>query len=199
MPDWMRSGRRDVRRWFATCLLAGLALAAPAARSADYRIAADRSYADFAVRLLWLHTINGRFTQIAGQVRVDPHGLATVDARIGVNSVVMDSARFRRWMLAPEFFDAAQYPTIHFVSDPVALSLLSKGGVLDGQLSLRGVTRPIRFELMPSTCGAITAGDCVIEAHGTLARGEFGMNGHRATLSDQVQLGLWITLNPETD
>lgn len=188
-----------MRRRFAACLLAGLALAAPAARSADYRIAADRSYADFAVRLLWLHTINGRFMQIAGQVQVDPHGLATVDARITVNSAVMDSARFRRWMLAPEFFDAAQYPTIHFVSVPVALSLLGKGGVLDGQLSLRGVTRPIRFELMPSACGMIAAGDCVIEAHGTLARGEFGMTGHRATLSDQVQLGLWITLNPETD
>ncbi|OOG57943.1 YceI family protein [Rhodanobacter sp. C03] len=188
-----------MRRWFTVCLLAGLALAAPVARSTDYRIATDRSYAVFAVRLLWLHTIDGRFMQIAGQVRVDPHGLATVDARIAVNSAVMDSARFRRWMLAPEFFDAAQYPTIHFVSVPLALSVLSHGGVLDGQLSLRGVTRPIRFELMPSACGAIAAGDCVIEAHGTLARSEFGMNGHRTALSDQVQLGLWITLNSATE
>lgn len=188
-----------MRRWFTTCLLAGLAFTAPTARSANYRIAADRSHADFAVRLLWLHTINGRFVQIAGQVQVDPYGLATVDARISVNSVVMDSARFRRWVLAPEFFDAAQYPTIHFVSAPVALSVLGKGGVLDGQLSMRGITRPIRFELMPSAGGAITAGDCVIEAHGTLARGEFGMNGHRTALSDQVQLGLWITLDPATE
>jgi polyisoprenoid-binding protein YceI len=188
-----------VRRWFTACLLASLALAAAAARSTDYRIAADRSHADFAVRLLWLHTIDGRFMQIAGQVWVDSHGLATVDARIAVNSVVMDSARFRRWMLAPEFFDAAQYPIIHFVSVPVPLSVLSRGGVLDGRLSLRGTTRPIRFELMPSACGAIAAGDCVIAAHGSLSRGEFGMNGHRATLSDQVQLGLRITLDPATD
>lgn len=194
MPDWMRSGRREAI--VAACLLASLALATPAARSADYRIAVDRSHADFAVRLLWLHTINGRFTQIAGQLRIDPHGLATVDARIAVNSVVTDSARFRRWMLAPEFFDAAHYRTIHFVSAPIAPSVLSSGGALDGQLSMRGVTRPIRFELMPSTCAAITAGDCVIEAHGTLARGEFGMNSHRTALSDQVQLGLRITFNP---
>lgn len=197
MPDWMRSGRREAM--VAAWLLASLALTAPTARSANYRIAVDRSYADFAVRLLWLHTINGRFMHVAGQLRIDPHGLATVDARIAVNSVVTDSARFRRWMLAPEFFDAAHYRTIHFVSAPVAPSVLRSGGALDGQLSMRGVTRPIRFELMPSTCAAIAANDCVIEAHGTLARGEFGMNSHRTALSDQVQLDLRIALRPAAE
>ena len=188
-----------MRRRFAIGLLAALVLVAPAARSADYRIADNRSYADFGVRLLWLHTISGRFMQITGEVRVDPRGLATVDARISANSIVMDSARFRRWVLAPEFFDAAQYPDIHFVSAPMALSALTTGGVLDGWLSLRGVTRPIRFQLMPVMCqAALTLNACTIEARSTLSREAFGMNAHRATLSDQVQLGLWITLDPAT-
>jgi polyisoprenoid-binding protein YceI len=188
-----------VRRLFTTCLLAGLAFTPPAARSTDYPIAAYRSHADFAVRLLWLHTINGRFTQIAGQLRVDPRGLATVDARITVDSLVMDFARFRHWVLAREFFDAAQYPTIHFVSDPIALTRLTTGGVLNGRLSLRGVTQPVRFELMPAVCSTISMTDCVIEAHGTVSRSAFGMSGHRASLSDQVQLGLWITFDHATN
>ena len=188
-----------MRRHFAIGLLVALVLAAPAARSTDYRIAANRSYADFGVRLFWLHTISGRFMQITGEVRVDPRGLATVDARISVNSIVMDSVRFRRWVLAPEFFDAAQYPTLHFVSDPIALNALTAGGVLDGQLNMRGMTRPISFELMPATCNTIASTDCVIEARGTLSRNAFGMNAHRTALSDQVQLGLWITLTPATD
>lgn len=188
-----------MRRRFTACLLAALALAAPAARSTDYRIAADRSHADFAVRLLWLHTISGRFMQINGRIRLDPHGLATVDARIAVDSVAMDSARFRRWVLAPEFFDAAQYPVIHFISEPIPLALLSTGGTLDGRLSLRGMTQPIRFELQPAACGAITTAGCVIEAHGTLSRNAFGMNTHRTALSDQVQLGLWIALGPAVE
>lgn len=188
-----------MRRRFAIGLLAALVLAVPTARSTDYRIAENRSYADFAVRLFWLHTISGRFMQITGEVRVGPRGLATVDARISVNSIVMDSERTRRWVLAPEFFDVAQYPILHFVSDPIALGTLTTGGVLDGQLSLRGVTRPIRFELMPATCSTIAATGCVIEAHGTLSRNAFGMNTHRTALSDQVQLGLWITLDPATE
>ncbi|WP_449426914.1 YceI family protein [Rhodanobacter umsongensis] len=187
-----------MRRRFAIGLLAALVLVAPAARSADYRIADNRSYADFGVRLLWLHTISGRFMQITGEVREDARGLATVDARIDVNSIVMDSARSRRWVLAPEFFDAAQYPTLHFVSDPVTLPMLTAGGVLDGRLTLRGVTGPIRFELMPATCDPAAMAGCVIEARGTLSRSAFGMNTHRATLSDQVKLGLWITFGPAT-
>lgn len=188
-----------MRRLFTACLLTGLALTAPAARSTAYHIAAYRSHADFAVRLLWLHTINGRFTQIAGQLQVDPRGLATVDARITVDSLVMDSARFRRWVLAREFFDAAQYPTIHFVSDPIALTRLTAGGMLGGRLSLRGVTQPVRFELMPAVCSTRSMTDCVIEAHGTVSRSVFGMSGHSASLSDQVQLGLWITFDHSTD
>ena len=188
-----------MRRLFTACLLTGLALIAPAARSTAYHIAAYRSHADFAVRLLWLHTINGRFTQIAGQLQVDPRGLATVDARITVDSLVMDSARFRRWVLAREFFDAAQYPTIHFVSDPIALTRLTAGGMLGGRLSLRGVTQPVRFELMPAVCSTRSMTDCVIEAHGTVSRSVFGMSGHSASLSDQVQLGLWITFDHSTD
>ncbi|GAB2541098.1 YceI family protein [Rhodanobacter koreensis] len=188
-----------MRRLFAIGLLAALLLAATAARATDYRITDHRSYADFGVRLFWLHTISGRFMQIAGEVRVDSRDLATVDARIDVNSIVMDSARSRRWVLAPEFFDAARYPTLHFVSDPVTLAMLTAGGVLDGRLTLRGVTGPIRFELMPATCGTSTLAGCVIEAHGTLSRAAFGMSAHRASLSDQVQLGLRITLDPATD
>ena len=188
-----------MRRLFGAFLLAALALTAPAARATEYRIAAYRSHADFAVRLLWLHTINGRFMQINGQIRLDPRGLATVDARIAVDSVTMDSARFRRWVLAPEFFDAVQYPVIHFISQPIPLALLSTGGTRNGTLSLRGVTRPIRFELQPAACGAITAKDCVIEARGALPRSAFGMSSHRTALSDQVQLGLWIALDPAAE
>ena len=188
-----------MRQLFTACLLAGLALTAPAAQPTEYHIAAYRSHADFAVRLLWVHTINGRFTQIAGQLQVDPRGLATVDARISVDSLVMDSARFRRWVLAREFFDVAQYPTVHFVSDPIALTRLTTGGVLDGRLSLRGVTQPVRFELMPAVCSTISMTDCVIEAHGIVSRSAFGMNSHSAALSDQVQLGLWISFDPTTD
>ncbi|MHB1272446.1 MAG: YceI family protein [Rhodanobacter sp.] len=185
-----------MKRPLASLLLAGLTLAAPAARSSDYRIDTRRSHAEFAIRLLWLHTIDGRFTQIAGGVKLDPHGLATVDASITTNSIVMDSRRVRRWILAPEFFDAAHYPTLRFLSAPVTLATLTAGGTLNGQLRLRGVVRPVRFELLPARCTTLTAATCLIEVRGHISRSAFGMRSHRATLSDRVQLGLLIALDP---
>jgi polyisoprenoid-binding protein YceI len=173
-----------------------LALAAPAALATDFRIDENRSYADFEVRLLWLHKVDGRFTHIAGEVRVSPQRLATVDVRIVLNSVVMDSSRFRRWVLAPEFFDAERYPVAHFLSDPVPLARLAAGGQLDGRLELRGVERPLRLQLLPTRCARLNASGCVIEARGAVSRSDFGMSSHRATLSDQVQLDLAITLDP---
>lgn len=182
-----------MRLRLTTLLLAGL-LVTSAARATDFRIDATRSHAVFSVRLLWLHTINGRFTQIAGTVKVDPQGLSTVDASIAVDSIAMESERFRRWVLAPEFFDAARYPTIRFLSDPVPYARLSSGGVLNGQLTLRGVTRAVRFELLPAGCSPANTQNCLIEARGSISRSAFGMSGRRGTLSDQVQLGLVIAL-----
>jgi len=173
--------------------------AAPAARYTDYRINPTRTQATFAVRLLWLRTISGRFTIIAGEVKLDQRGHAVIDARITVDSVAMESDRLRRWVLAPEFFDAAQYPTIRFLSDPVPLAKLISGGELDGQLSLRGITLPVQFELLPATCATLTAATCLIEARGSVSRSAFGMSSHRTALSNHVDLGLSIALDNAPD
>lgn len=181
-------------------LLTGLVLLpAGTATATDYRIAPAESHADFAVRLLWLHTIDGRFTDINGRVHVDARGMATVNASIRAESIVMDSERFRRWTLAPEFFDAARYPIIHFVSRPVALAMLTRGGPLEGWLDLRGMTRAVRFELQPAHCQSLASAACLIRAEGSISRSAFGMHGHHASLSDPVELGLSIRLDAASD
>ncbi|MGN2243615.1 YceI family protein [Frateuria sp. GZRR33] len=180
----------------ATVALLALAFAVHASPSHVWHIQSPPSHVDFGVRLLWLHTIHGRFGTITGTVepRADDH--VVVDARIALDSLSMDSQRLRRWVLDEEFFDAAQYPALHFVSVPVARRALDGGGALDGQLTLRGVTRPVRFELLPAHC---TADACTIQARGELKRSEFGMTAHRAVLSDRVQLALSIAITRAPD
>jgi polyisoprenoid-binding protein YceI len=188
-----------VRRPWSALFFAALVLAAPASRAEDFRIDEARSHADFGVRLLWLHTVSGRFTSIRGDVYLDHVGLATVDVSIDVNSVAMDSARFRRWVLAPEFFDAQRHPTARFLSDPVPFDRLATGGVLDGRLNLRGVIRPVQLELLPADCARITSRACMIEARGAVSRSDFGMTSHGTSLSDTVKLDLMIALEPTPD
>ncbi|WP_329742073.1 YceI family protein [Dyella sp. A6] len=165
--------------------------------AAGYRIDSNSSQAVFGVRLLWLHEISGSFHHIKGSVQPGPHADSMiVAADIDVDSVTMDSARMRRWVLAKEFFDAASYPTIRFISDPVPRSTLEHGGPLPGKLSVRGVTAAEHFTLHPMHCSGPAPAPCRIELDGTLIRSEFGMTAHRATLSNRVRLNLAIVLLP---
>jgi len=77
--------------------------------------------------------------------------------------------------------------------------MLTSGGGLDGRLSLRGVTLPVHFELLPVTCATIASSDCLIQARGLVSRSAFGMTSHRTALSDQVQLGFSIALDAATN
>jgi polyisoprenoid-binding protein YceI len=179
--------------------IGGLALLLAAilpAHAADYRIDPARSHADFGVRLFWLSQISGRFQQIDGDVTLSSQrDTAVVDARIAVDSIQMGSDRIRRWVLAPEFFDVEHYPTIHFVSQPITLDTLEKGGDLDGTLTLRGIARPAHFELLPSPCPPHEPQQCVIAVRGAIQRSDFGMTAHHTVLSDKVELGMSISLD----
>lgn len=173
-------------------LLALLSLAAaPPLAAAAWQIQSPPSHADFGVRLLWLHTVRGRFERISGRLTAQPDGRVVIDAQVAVDSLAMDSPRLRRWVLGTEFFDAARYPTLRFVSDPIAWRALDRGGVLTGALTLRGVTRPVQLQLLDFRC---TADACRVQAHGALSRAAFGMHGHHTVLSDQVELALSIQI-----
>ncbi len=69
-------------------------------------------------------------------------------------------------------------------------------------MTLRGIDRHVSFALAPSTCPQAIAGDCPVQANGTIHRSDFGMKSRRATLSDKVELGFSIYLakpTPEQD
>ncbi|HET6433003.1 YceI family protein [Dyella sp.] len=178
-------------------LLVLMLLACASVRGADYRIDTARSHAEFSVRLLWVRQINGRFTEIHGEVTLSPlRDSAVVEATVAVDSVAMASARLRRWVLDPEFFDVRRFPQIHFVSAPLAVRSLDRGGELPGWLTMRGVTRPVQFRLEPASCTLARGSVCRIEVRGSVHRSDYGMDGHSTAVSDTVQLGLLITLDP---
>lgn len=184
--------RRYILLWLV--LLPGLV----AASETDYRIDSATSQAAFQVRLLWLEHIHGDFTEVLGDVEPGPHADSwVVNATIPVTSVKMPSSRIRRWVLAPDFFDADEHPTIHFVSNPIAEAELDHGGTLTGNLTLRGVTAPVQFDVQPIRCEEPTPTECHIQLHGSVERSTFGMTSDRLALSDRVELNLSITLQRE--
>lgn len=190
------AGREPSPRW-AGAALALLALAASPLHAQDSRyetisIDAQHSHADFTVKVMWLFDTSGRFAGLEGDVRIDRfRSQAVVSARIAVASVRMEGRGNEEWVKSPEFFDAVAWPEILFVSENFPLLRLERGGDLPGRLTVRGITRPVTFTLLPSACTA-PGRDCPIEARGAIQRSDFGMRSRRGVVSDRVRLSLSI-------
>ncbi len=180
------------------CLaLACLGAHAQAPRHEILQLDATRSQAGFTVKVLWLFGVSGDFGAVRGDLDIDRfRGTARVDARIRTDDLHMRSARYERWAKSEEFFDAEQYPQIHFVSDDFPLVRLRNGGALEGLLTLRGVSAPMRFSVQPSDCTQPLAGACAVLAEGSIERSVFGMHTRRGALSDKVALRLRIFVIP---
>lgn len=155
---------------------------------------AQRSSGGFRVRVIWLLGVNGTFGRIEGDVRRDRfHDSVRVAARVDAASLRMASARYENLARSPEFFDVARHPRISFTSDSFARQRLRDGGDLPGRLTVRGIEQPVRFTLLPADC-ARPAYDCPLRINGSIRRSQFGMDSHRATLADKVELDLRIYL-----
>lgn len=155
---------------------------------------ASRSSGGFRVKVVWLLGVNGEFGRIGGDVRLDPfRNTLRVDARIDATSLHMSSKRYENWAKSEDFFDVEHHPQISFTSDDVPRVRLRDGGDLSGQLSVRGITQPVRFALLPSEC-ARPAYDCPIRVKGTIRRSQFDMGSYLGTLADKVELDFRIYL-----
>ena len=163
------------------------------------RLALDtaNSHVDFEVKVLWLVGVHGRFSSVHGMITVDHfRNAATVEAQIDANVVSMRNKNHEEWVKSPEFFDAEHYPQITSVSDSIPLKRLQSGGEIEGMLTLRGVSKSVRFTLIRPDCPAASGDNCPVEAEGSIHRSEFGMSSRRGTLSDKVELTFSIATKP---
>ncbi len=138
----------------------------------------------------------GRFTGVRGTISYDPDkpAAARVDVVIDVASLWLGDAAWERKMRSRDFFDSERYPTMRFVSTRFKPTG-ERTGVLQGDLSLRGVTRQIELAVTINRIGRNsfnlkeTAG---FSARGTLRRSAFGMNRLKAAIGDEVEIRLEI-------
>jgi polyisoprenoid-binding protein YceI len=96
----------------------------------------------FAVRHSGVFWFRGSLSDVAATLRGDGDALA-LEGSARVESIsIVEPAALRASVLGPEFFDAEHHPEITFRS--TTLHLADDGRVdLDGELTIRGVTRPV--------------------------------------------------------
>jgi len=94
------------------------------------------SSAGFSVKYL-VATFSGRFEELDAEL-TDGRLQGAVD----VASVKVKDENLAAHLQSPDFFDAADHPRIEFASDE--LSIDGEDVVLDGELTIKGTTKPVR-------------------------------------------------------
>ena len=154
-----------------------LAIAAPAA-AAEYTVDTAHTQAQFTVVHLAISKVHGQIPVAAGVVQVEGNNEvpAAVNATLDVSRLDTHDAKRDSDLKGPDFFDAAKYPTITFVSTKIAGT--PSAFTVTGNLTLHGVTKPVT--LNGKVEGQVTDGrgrhHIAYTATTTFDRREFGMN-----------------------
>lgn len=162
-------------------------------------IDAAHSDVSFSVRHMMVSKVRGRFTGISGElVTAERFEDSTVTATVDATSLTTGQEQRDGHIRSADFFDVEKYPEWTFRSTGVT----AKGDdfVLAGDLTIKGVTRPVEFDLElggfgPDAYGGTRAG---FTATTTIKRSEFGvdielpMDGGGVVVGDKISVQLEI-------
>ena len=109
-----------------------------------YNIDASHSRVGFSARHAMVTKVRGSFNEYTGAA-VIADGVASVSIEISAASIDTRSADRDGHLQSPDFFDVASFPKITFASTSVKDSGSDKI-VVDGNLTIRDVTKPISIE-----------------------------------------------------
>jgi polyisoprenoid-binding protein YceI len=99
----------------------------------------------FSVRHLMVSKVRGTFANFSGAVVVAEDGTPSVTAAIAVDSVNTNNEQRDAHVKSADFLGVDTYPTATFRSTGVRAN--GENYVLDGDFTLKGVTRPVSLNL----------------------------------------------------
>jgi polyisoprenoid-binding protein YceI len=155
---------------------------------------------EFSVKHLGIATVRGAFNEFEGGFEVGEDGSAR--ARGTVNAASIDTNEDRRdaHLRSEDFFHAEVHPELSFESTEIR-PLGEDAFLIHGELTMRGVTRPVVLEAELQGTETDPWGNerVALEANGQLNRRDWGMTFNQALgsgnmlVSDKVKLTLDIS------
>ena len=167
----------------------------------SWQIDPSHSQLEFSIRHMMITTVRGHFDKFSGTVNfneADPTR-STVTAQIDVASINTRDAKRDGHLRSPDFFDAEHYPTATFKSTKIE-KLDKSHGRITGDLSIRGITRPVildvEFTGMGTMWGRTSAG---FSAQTKFNRKDWGLNWNQTLESGGLLVGEVVTVNVELE
>jgi len=165
-----------------------------------YTIDSAHTTVEFAVRHMMISTVRGNFGDIAGSLTIPEAGAPKVDATIKAASIDTRNEMRDNHLKSGDFFDVEKFPELRFVS--TGAQRTDDGYTLTGDLTIKGVTRPVTLVVTEEGAGVDPWGNQKIafSATGKFNRGDFGLNWNAALetggvlVSDEVKITLDVQL-----
>ena len=168
--------RKNLFALAAATLLAG---AAQAATPNEYAVEPTHTFVTFEINHFGASVNRGRFEKKEGTVQFDKAGkTGKVDISFEASSISTGTPAFDKHLQGADLFNAAQYPTLRFVSDKFNFDG-DKVTSVAGQLTLLGKTGPVTLKANQFACynhPMLKREVCGGDFEATIDRTQWGMN-----------------------
>jgi polyisoprenoid-binding protein YceI len=165
-----------------------------------YEIDPIHTTVEFVARHM-LSKVRGRFTEFSGAIEVadDPQN-SGVNVEIKVGSVQTNSEQRDGHLKSGDFFDLEKFPVISFASKAVRATG-NDSFELDGDLTIKGVTKPVTLTGEYLGSGTDLQGGTVLgaSARTTINREEWGMTWNMAVEAGGFMVSKKIELEIEVE
>lgn len=144
----------------------------------------------FHIDSLGVNIVKARFNTVQSWMKFDPAVLQNASVRfvLDVNSLSFDKPAMRNMILGQDLFYAEKYKTVTFKSNNFK-ALDDYRYVISGQLTIRGVSKPVIFN---ATLKPVNYRDHLMDvsATTTIDRSDFGMKKAFGGVGEKVNIQL---------
>ncbi|PZX29554.1 conserved hypothetical protein; putative base-induced periplasmic YceI-like protein [Cupriavidus phytorum] len=185
----------------ALVLVAAIGIPAAHATPVEYALDPTHTTVYFSASHFERSSVRGRFGKIDGRLVYDADsGAGALDVTVDLGSVDTGNRTLDGVLRSAQFFDIAEHPVARLRAD----RFLSEAGritAVEGELTLRGVTRPVRLLAERFRCGEVTLFGvrrqvCGGDFRAEVPRSAFGMTRFLPEVGDIVTLQVAVEASP---
>jgi polyisoprenoid-binding protein YceI len=170
--------------------------------TSKWHIDASHSNLQFSVRHMLISKVRGSFGSFAGSFELDEaNGNAPSNVNVTIDAGSIDTREPKRdeHLRSQDFLDVATYPTLSFVG--TAAERRGDRFEIRGELSLRGVTRPVLLEAELGGFGKDPWGNerAAFSARASIDREQFGLTWNQLLEAGGVLVGTKIEIEVEIE
>ncbi len=169
---------------------------------AQWTIDPTHSEISFKVKHLVVSSVTGRFDTFQATIDSDTEDFSDAKIRFEADAASIQTKNEQRdgHLKSPDFFDAAAYPKLSFVSTSVRKLSADKLQVA-GNFTLRGVTKDIVLDVTFNGTGTGFGGAQVagFEIQGKINRFDFGLHWNALTEAGGVAVGSDVKIDIQAE